>query len=249
MNSAELKKVNSGDKFAPKAADWNAFIDAAVAVRAGFADQTSNPLLRTSHNGIIPIQNDTGVDLDQFAVLSLDTLLITPTDNEDEFRHRPPVFSGIAIDIAKPFAILQEPIKAGLIGQAMVAGVTPVIIAISDESAAFAELTVSGLQSAASGIARILWKESGTGTKWAIIHFPSGGGGGSAVSTFPAKVVSKSGLYHLCDIYANGIDNAASATNQKVFVLQLNLAETLPAGTWIMVSQSQIGETGGGNVP
>ena len=67
-------------------------------------------------------------------------------------------------------------------------------------------------------------------------------------TTCPAKVVSKEGIYYLCDIYADGIDSTASATTQRVFVLQLNLAETLPAGTWIMVSSSSIGQTGSGNV-
>ena len=94
-----------------------------------------------------------------------------------------------------------------------------------------------------------------TDTGWTGSTRPEGvtpgadGGGESAGGSVPAKVVSKSGLYYLCDLFADGIDSAATAENQKVFVLQLNLAETLPAGTWIMVSESAIGETGGGNVP
>jgi hypothetical protein len=76
-----------------------------------------------------------------------------------------------------------------------------------------------------------------------------GGGGGGGVPVIPAKVLSKSGIYYICDLYGSGIDNPVTAEDQKVFVLQLNLAETLPVGTWIIVSMSQIGETGGGNVP
>ena len=85
------------------------------------------------------------------------------------------------------------------------------------------------------------------GGEWRKGNVPQSGGGGSCL--YPAKVLSKSGLYHLCDIYGNGIDNAATLEGQKVFILQLNLAETLTTGTWIMVSESQIGATGGGNVP
>lgn len=89
---------------------------------------------------------------------------------------------------------------------------------------------------------KIVWKEK----SHRVWKAPSTGGG---VSSYPAKVKSKSGLYHLCDIYGSGIDGAVTSADQKVFVLQLNLAETLPAGTWIIVSMSQIGLTGGGNVP
>ena len=75
---------------------------------------------------------------------------------------------------------------------------------------------------------------------------PSRGGSSGSI---PAKIKSKSGIYYVCDLYGSGIDSPATATDQKVFVLQLNLAETLPVDSWIMVSLSQVGATGGGNVP
>lgn len=83
-----------------------------------------------------------------------------------------------------------------------------------------------------------------------ILHanYIAGGGGGGA-GVVPAKVTAKSGLYYECDLYGSGIDSPATLEDQKVFVLQLNLAETLPVGSWIMVSTTQIGATGGGNVP
>ena len=71
----------------------------------------------------------------------------------------------------------------------------------------------------------------------------------STQNSYPAKVTGKSGLYHTCDIYGSGIDQPVTIEGAKVFVLQLNLAETLPRGTWIMAYSSTIGRTGGGNVP
>ena len=74
-------------------------------------------------------------------------------------------------------------------------------------------------------------------------------GSSSSPSSIPAKVTGKTGIYHIVDLYGGGIDNPATSEDQKVFVLELNLAETVPVGSWIMVCLSTIGETGGGNVP
>jgi hypothetical protein len=82
-----------------------------------------------------------------------------------------------------------------------------------------------------------------------VIQQASGSGGGTP--SIPARVKTKSGLYYVCDLYEDGIDSPVTLADQKVYVLQLNIAEDLSAITpkpWIMVSTSQIGETGGGNV-
>lgn len=70
--------------------------------------------------------------------------------------------------------------------------------------------------------------------------------GGGARSIVPAKIVSKDGAFYIIDMYANGLDQAATATNLTAKVLMLNYASTLPAGTEIMVSSSYVIETGGG---
>ena len=251
MESDSLQKVKQGSPFKPKAADWNAFVDAALAHRGmGSKTKSGDSSMRgTADSGIVTIQNNSGLPCDQYTVLSLDTLLITPTDNESHFRFETPVFSGTAIaseNISKPFAIIQEPLGKSFVGDAMVAGVSPAKIAVSDESHAFAELAATGLQSAASGIVRILWKESGTGSKWAVIHFPAGSGGGTGC--LPAKIVSKVGGFYKVDVYANGFDTAATATNQMAKVLMLNYAQTLPADTEVIISSNYVASTGGGDV-
>ena len=70
----------------------------------------------------------------------------------------------------------------------------------------------------------------------------------SSSGSFPCKIDSKSGAFYNVYKYENGID-AASTGTAKVYILGLNFAGTLPAGTWIVASESQIGTTGGGNVP
>jgi hypothetical protein len=70
----------------------------------------------------------------------------------------------------------------------------------------------------------------------------------AASSTFPCKIIDKSGAFYNVYKYEDGID-AASTGTAKVYILGLNFADTLPTGTWIVASESQIGTTGGGNVP
>jgi hypothetical protein len=73
-------------------------------------------------------------------------------------------------------------------------------------------------------------------------------GEAGGTSTFPCKIISKSGAFYNVEKYENGIDFTTTG-EAKVFILQLNFGDTLPAGTWIMASESAMGSTGGGNVP
>jgi hypothetical protein len=73
-------------------------------------------------------------------------------------------------------------------------------------------------------------------------------GEAGGTSTFPCKVVSKSGAFYNVEKYENGIDGVTTGT-AKLFVLSVPLGETVPAGTWVMASESAMGITGGGYVP
>jgi hypothetical protein len=128
------------------------------------------------------VRNKSGADQDQFAVLGLADTVIEPSDNEQEFRSR------IAFDVKKPdavdtshadhemkYVILQEPIKNNTLGLAMVHGTTPVKLDVEyeeDDYASFKENETGLLVTGYVGTARILWKEPGTGEKWAIVQFP-----------------------------------------------------------------------------
>ena len=80
------------------------------------------------------------------------------------------------------------------------------------------------------------------------INVNQSGVSASDVGPYPALVKSKGSGYYVCDIYENGTGEDPTLLNQEVRVLMLNLAETIPSSTWIMVSLSSIGQTGGGNV-
>ena len=71
------------------------------------------------------------------------------------------------------FVILQEPLKDGDIGSGLISGVCPVSIDVSNSTHKFADVAegqTANLKSGPFGAAQILWKESGTGLKWAVVQ-------------------------------------------------------------------------------
>jgi len=76
---------------------------------------------------------------------------------------------------------------------------------------------------------------------------PNSGSGSGASTTVPAKVTGKSGAFHTVKLYPNGVDSTPTST-VSVYVMQLNFADTLPVGTWIIVNLSAIGAVGSGVV-
>jgi len=172
--AARLEYVRRGQPFRPPADDWNAFVDAARAHRGGQFDLGAASHLRLSQPSLVVVRNDAGEDLDQFAPVILDDILISHSDNPAEFLTRPPVFSAVAPtaqNLGKPLAILQQTLAEDAIGRAIVAGVTPAQVAVSDESHQYATISGAGLVSASAGPVRILWVAAGTGTQWAVLLF------------------------------------------------------------------------------
>ncbi|NIA06900.1 MAG: hypothetical protein GWP14_04545 [Actinobacteria bacterium] len=172
-----LKKVASGDSFAPKSGTWNAFVDAAQYVRQRQANIGSSVNGRDTKPGIVWVSNNSGQDQKQFAVLGLDGLAITPEDNESDFRSSV-VMTGVTPNMVAHrgrFAILKVPLQSGKIGPAYVDAVTPVTLYVPEESgecncAEIVDGESDYLQSTFYGSATILWRNGGTGEQWAVVR-------------------------------------------------------------------------------
>ena len=219
-----MKKVSSGEKFKVKANTWNAFIDAANYHKNHQLKLGSESLRSNSKSGIILVSNDSGGLLEQFSPVILDDLIIQldNDEKEQEFKSRVPVFSGKKVSADnkdKPFAILQVPLESEKLGKALLQGITPTKINIGNESHKYAKLDASELVSTSSGVGRILWKESGTGEKWALLQLGGGGSGGNNYSGFfrltadednenTIKVVDGSDTLGSgdCGVFVSGID-------------------------------------------
>jgi len=169
-----MKKVKTGDPLEIPARTFNTFVDAARAFQGRQRDQGQTPQARLPRNGIVPVKNASGADRERFDILGVDAPIFTPTDNEDSFKNQVALKGVIPTeaDHAGRFAILLEPLKTGAIGLACVQGVCPVKVSVEDEDHPCADVNdgqVGSLKSGLSGAAFILWKESGTGEKWAVV--------------------------------------------------------------------------------
>jgi len=208
-----LKKVANGQPFRPRAEDWNAFVDAALDHRQRANSFGACSLPGTSRQGIVLVRNKSGADQTQFSVLWIDNLAIRPDDaaSEQRFRTQAPVFDvKLHADITVAnrhecrYVVLQEPLKDGKVGLAMLFGVTPVKLDVANEAHDYAEpnpTLAARPRSAWSGSCRILWKQPGTGQKWAVVHFP--------VNDAPRLLIENASGETIRDGYACMIDASA----------------------------------------
>jgi hypothetical protein len=129
-----------------------------------------NPI-RTTQAGVRTFENNSGSDCTEFGILKADDIVFTPTDNANYWNIRQ-IFDGNTPTDDCIFGIAQTPIKNTKSGPVMLSGVTPCTINVSDENHgyAIAGTSVDKLESASSGPAQILWKESGTGDKNAVVR-------------------------------------------------------------------------------
>lgn len=169
------KKARPGQRLEIPAAAYNAWVDAARAERNRQHDMAQDAGLENRQTSIAKVKNTSGSDLDRYAVLALGDPIITPTDNLQEFKNRPNFTAAVPTSPGKckTYCILLEPLKNGAIGRGIVAGITPVKVNVIREDDRFADIepgTTASLRSVPYGSARILWKETGTGVKWAVVR-------------------------------------------------------------------------------
>ncbi len=188
MSGDAFKKAQPGQQMIIPARAYNAFVDAAM------AHQTNVPVggggrMPRQHLGNVLILNKTGADLDEFSVVGLGSSIFEPTDTQKTATFKAQVgFEGETPATAShtgKFAIILEPIADDAIGIARLSGVCPVKIDITDTDHAYADIDngdTGNLNSSETGAAQILWAESGTGEKWAIVRLGSPGGGGGLPS-------------------------------------------------------------------
>jgi len=173
-----LEKVRTGQSFRPKADTWNAFVHAAQYVR----DREIGGGARIgdlARGETVTIKNSSGADRARFNVLAVSDILIDPDANESEFIRTMALdcdlVENVAGENALLYVILQEPIVGDGLGQALLDGITPCKVYVHNEDHQYALPGVDPgyLDSAAAGIAKILWKGAGTGEQWALVRIPA----------------------------------------------------------------------------
>jgi hypothetical protein len=137
-------------------------------------DEDRNQYDGTGIDPIYPpqIYNGLSAALGEFSVLGFGPVARVDPSVVPFEASSSPVFDAAIPDASKPFCITREPIPVGAIGQVVMTGPAVVRVNVTNDTHAFAVATTGVtdyLTSAASGGAPILWKERGTGTKWATV--------------------------------------------------------------------------------
>jgi hypothetical protein len=187
-----LDPVVPGQNMRPPAAAWNALMEMLRWWQAsGGAGGGVGP--GWPAGGLVCVRNVSEYDVPRFGVLAVTAPLFTPSDNLREFQ-QVPVVTGDSptgpLDVGG-LVIALQPIPAGemSIGRALAVGICPVQVDVTDAGHLFADTAdgdVEVLHSASSGPVRIVAKESGTGTKWAYVSLPAGGGAAVAYAKVAA---------------------------------------------------------------
>jgi len=179
-----LTHVKGGDRLEIRAPVWNKMLDAARGHQARQHSTGSTP--GPDFRGVpVLIKNNSGYDRSQYDILGISGVVFAATD--DGFKQRI-VLTGVTPATGShegKFAVLAEPINDGEIGPAILDGTTICQVNITDATHKYADIAngdAAKLVSAKSGPVQIIWIESGTGTKWAVVRI----GIPAATSTAPA---------------------------------------------------------------
>lgn len=129
--------------------------------------------------GFIKVRNDTGTALPRFSIVAIGDPWTTPSAGGatlDVFKTRRTCAATIPAEINRgKFAILVDGCAPSGVVDAVASGIVQcqVVVNSGEETFEWADVEVgstAALHVATSGAARILWRESGTGTKWAQVR-------------------------------------------------------------------------------
>ena len=163
------RRVHRGD---PLQIDANVYNYAAEqyekARRGGAIRDSLTPKFRDTR---IIIKN-VGPDLERFSPCGYGVSLLSPTD--PDFFTNPTLLNALpTLSQSYQWGITQEAIPSGEFGEVLVSGVTPVQISAptgANQQFAVPNGSYVGLDSAACGICRILWRIPGDGYQWAYVN-------------------------------------------------------------------------------
>lgn len=172
------KHVTAGEKFRFGARTYNEMTSLIEKDRAsGLSMQAKNT---RSNTDFVLVKNISGSDVARFGVLGIAGILFDPATALPAFTTRT-VFTGempAETHQTGRFLICAEPIRNGAIGRAWADGIVTVRIDVQDASHNYATVKPDDstqLVSADQGLCYILYKEAGTGTKWAVVRYGSTG--------------------------------------------------------------------------
>jgi len=233
-----MKKVRPGQPLQVPAGTFNSFIDAAEDFKARTRGKGQGPpgggLWSRGDGGRILVRNDSGATADRFAILGVDTIVIAESANSDQFKSRP-LLSVIAPAVpthSENFVVLAEPLRHEAtvadrpIGEAVIDGITVAQIDVQNAAHNFAIVVnaqSTKFESAVDGPIQIIYKDGGTGDKWAVVRL-----GGRRSHGFHAEITG----------------NATNGTNRWKYAWSEVYKSGAGYGNWSALSGGRSGTTG-----
>lgn len=164
---APFSKIRPGDPLALYAAEINALLDLLRPQPEG------KPLMQTPTSAVdINVKNTTSNDLPRFSILTVDTPTFDYSAASERFKYLD-LMQGSTPTASSNYVVTQVPIRAGSIGKARLVGMTrcKLNVAASGDTHADVGTSTDELDTGTSGTAKILWKDSGTGSGiWAVVN-------------------------------------------------------------------------------
>lgn len=159
------------------------------------------------------VKNSSGSFLAQFSVVGIGTEIIIPSGADTSF-FKDSVFETTAPSSTTPYAITTTIANDGEYVKARLSGWTFCKVNVTDAGHGYANATTAytRLTSGATGTARIVWKESGTGEKWALVCLL----GASTSSSGITSINSETGPAITFAAGSSGTDFAVSAATNTV---------------------------------
>lgn len=170
--------VKRGDPLVIKASDWNAMLGLAGSAKLRQSVQLQSRSTFSGASGVVvPVKNATGSTVSRYHAIGIGSPLFEHSDNAQTFLNQLS-FSGAATSSSYlgRFAVAQETIPDGKIGACLIDGITAAEITVGHATHDRVDVDTEGgskLVSGYYGAGEILYKESGTGTKWALIRVGS----------------------------------------------------------------------------
>lgn len=231
---AGFRKVVAGQPYDGFPAPvYNAIIDVITAYQRGELHHRNRDTDTFTSSGIVSVINSTGGGLDRFNIVGMSEPVILPTADEQEWANKVRMRGVIPNTTHREkFAVLQQPLNENEIGYAITAGVTNCRINMLHTDHQFADVKdgdTYSFESTSDGVNRILWVESGTGMKRALVRI---------VRPMPIAIVRIEG--ETCAHSARNTNCIWSGRSQTVATdgvsMCMPFSESLPC--WIIAADS-----------
>lgn len=202
-----MRKFVPGERRPLSATMLNRFIDAAQFERESRGKGDGAPFGGIDDPAAVLVRNQSGAAVGRFGVLTPSASTIDPAANLGAFQDALCIDAATPTAAGQPIIVLLEPLAAGAIGTGVVAGAVQCQVNVSNAGHTYAT-TINGdaaklasVADSSAGACPILWKQSGTGVKWAVVLLPSvvGSAGGGSSGLGGASVKRTAGFVSVND--------------------------------------------------